>query len=77
MNHNPPLPLRTFTVRHTVSLSDLTVYAIDTNTGETMDLNAAGEPCEDVTQLRAFIRELRTAGAYGRDVEAALLADLS
>ena len=64
------------TYRHTVSLSDLTVYATDTDTGETTDLNAQGEPCTSLADLRSFVRELRRAGAYGRDVEAALLADL-
>ncbi len=64
------------TYRHTVSLSDLTVYATDTDTGETTDLNATGEPCANATDLRAFVRELRAAGAYGRDVEAELLGSL-
>ena len=62
---------------HRASLSDLTIYAIDTATGETTDLNATGEPCANATDLRAFVRELRAAGAYGRDVEAELLADLA
>ena len=61
---------------HRASLSDLTIYAIDTATGETTDLNATGEPCEDVVQLRAFVVELRRQGFYGRDVEAELLGSL-
>ena len=65
------------TYRHTVSLSDLTVYATDTDTGEVTDLNASGEPCTSPADLRSFVRELRAAGAYGRDVEAELLADLA
>ena len=61
---------------HRASLSDLTVYATDTDTGETTDLNTTGEPCEDVVQLRAFVVELRRQGFYGRDVEAELLGSL-
>ena len=64
------------TYTHRVSLADLTLYAIDTATGETTDLNATGEPCANATDLRAFVRELRAAGAYGRDVEAELLGSL-
>lgn len=64
------------TYTHRASLSDLTVYATDADTGETVDLNAEGEPCEDVVQLRAFVVELRKQGFYGRDVEAELLGSL-
>ena len=64
------------TYTHRASLADLTVYATDTATGETLDLNATGEPCTSPADLRSFVRELRVAGAYGRDVEAGLLADI-
>ena len=63
------------TYTHRASLSDLTVYATDADTGETTDLNATGEPCANATDLRAFVSELRKQGLYGRDVETALLAE--
>jgi hypothetical protein len=61
---------------HRASLSDLTVYATDADTGETVDLNATGEPCANATDLRAFVSELRRQGYYALDIEAELLGSL-
>ena len=62
------------TYRHTASLADLTVYVTETATGETFDLNADGDPCTSVADLRSFVREMRAAGYFGAAVEASLLA---
>lgn len=60
--------------RYTVSTADLTVYVTETATGETFDLNADGDPCTSVAELRSFVRELRAADYFGAAVEASLLA---
>lgn len=65
----------TVTSTYSLDINSLTVIRT-TSEGESFDLTGDGEPCQDVGQLRAFVSELRRAGAYGRDVEAALLADL-
>lgn len=57
---------------YTVDLTALTVLATDEH-GETYDLNARGEPCRTVGDLRAFIRELYSVGAFDADTMAALL----
>lgn len=59
---------------YSVDLDSLTVLATDSR-GETTDLNASGEPCADLDDLRAFIAELCTQGAYGASTRDELLAE--
>lgn len=60
-------------------------YRVDTDTrtvirtnqhGEEFDLNAHGEPCEDLGDLRELVRELRQQGAYTAETEAELLDEV-
>lgn len=44
-----------------IDLDHLTVIATD-KAGEDYDLNATGEPCTDIADLRSYIRELRDTG---------------
>lgn len=44
--------------------------------GEDFDLNAQGEPCRTVGDLRAFVEELHTQGAYDAATRDRLLADV-
>lgn len=44
--------------------------------GEDFDLNAQGEPCRTVGDLRAFVKELHAQGAYGAATRDRLLADV-
>lgn len=60
---------------HTVDRTALTVIHTD-HYGERFDLNANGEPCRTLDDLRAFIAELCRQGAYTADVRDVLLADV-
>lgn len=51
---------------YSINIEALTVEHTD-RYGETWDLNAKGEPCKNVGELRDFIRELYHQGFY--DVE--------
>ncbi len=55
------------------SATTATVERLDA-VGEVYDLNAEGEPCADLDDLRGFVRELRAQGAYDESIEAMLLA---
>ena len=59
----------------TYTLRDLTVIATD-GYGEETDLNATGEPCRTVDDLRAFVAEMCEQGLYGEDVRDALIAKI-
>jgi len=50
----------------------LTVIRTDEH-GECFDLNAAGEPCRDVRELREFIETLHEQGAFSDDVRRDLI----
>ena len=58
---------------YAINIAALTVIATDEN-GESHDLNARGEPCATVDDLRAFIAELHAQGAYDAATRDALLA---
>ena len=58
---------------YAIDLDALTIIATDEN-GESHDLNARGEPCATVDDLRAFIAELHAQGAYDAATRDALLA---
>lgn len=59
---------------HEVSTTDMTVYYTDEN-GEVFDLNAHGEPCETMSDLRAFVATLHEQGAYDEDVRDRLMLE--
>ncbi len=63
------------TTTHSLDLDNLTVIAFDEG-GEGWDLNAGGEPCADLAELRAFVTELERQGFYGVDVRDELLAQI-
>jgi len=63
------------TATYRTDLDALTVIRIDLN-GEGFDLNADGEPCESVSDLRNFVGELHEQGAYDAATRDALLGEL-
>ena len=61
---------------HSLDLARLTVIATD-DSGESHDLNATGEPCADVSDLRDFIHELHGQRAFDVDVMRDLLNQIA
>ena len=55
--------LRTFGC-HKLDLEELTVYFEDED-GELHDMNADGDPIDDLVELRSFVRMLGDEGAFG------------
>jgi hypothetical protein len=60
---------------YTLNLAALTVTRTDPN-GEQYDLNANGEPCKGIDDLRAFVVELNEQGFYAAAVRDDLLGKL-
>lgn len=58
------------------STTDLTVYATDSH-GERYDLNATGEPCADLVDLRNFVQALCVEGYYDADQRDILLGSIA
>ena len=58
-----------------ISIDDLTVLATDEH-GQVDNLNATGEPCTTLGDLRHFVCELHAEGAYDADTRDALLAEI-
>lgn len=58
-----------------IDLDALTIIGID-EYGEEHDLNARGEPCQTLSDLRDFIIEMSEQGAYDTDVRNALLGEI-
>lgn len=56
-----------------VDLDTLTVFVTDA--GGTYDMNATGEPCADLSDLRAWIAELCEQGAFDVATRDALLTE--
>lgn len=67
-----PTEARSDPMTHSLDLATLTVILTDDN-GERHDLNAAGEPCKSLADLRDFIYELHGQGAFDADVMRELL----
>lgn len=63
------------TTSYTIDHDDLTVTVTQDN-GERDDLNATGEPCQTLDDLRDFVRELHDQGAYDAETRDRLLADI-
>ena len=59
---------------YSISLSLLTVIHTAPD-GERHDLNAGGEPCATLNDLRAFVVELHTQGAYDAATRDELLTE--
>lgn len=59
---------------HHIDLDHLTVIATDEN-GESFDLNATGEPCTSLSDLRDFVVELHGQRAFDVDTMRSLLND--
>jgi hypothetical protein len=57
-----------------IDLEHLTIITTDEK-GETWDLNG-GAPCETIGELRRFVNECCSAGAFGADVRDALLSQV-
>ena len=61
---------------HRLDLDALTVYAVD-QYGVPHDLNAQGEPCTTLADLREFVTALCRQGAYGTFTRDALLEQIA
>ena len=61
---------------HSLDLVRMTVIATDDN-GESHDLNATGEPCGNLGDLRDFIHELHGNRAFDVDVMRDLLNQIA
>ena len=61
---------------HSLDLTRLTVIATD-ESGESHDLNATGEPCANLSDLRGFIKELHGNRAFDVDVMNTLLTEIA
>ncbi len=61
---------------YTLSLEYMTVLRI-TSAGEVIDLNATGDKCSTVEELRSFIRVLHAVDCIDADQMAELLAELT
>lgn len=59
-----------------IDIHNLTVIHTDTY-GEEYDMNAAGEPCADVSDLLRFVDALMDAGAYDADTRDSLMRDIA
>jgi len=58
---------------YSLDLATFTVILTEENGGERHDLNAAGEPCKSLADLRDFIYELHGRGPCDADVMRELL----
>jgi len=54
---------------------DMTVYAVDEHR-EHHDLNAGGEPCETLDDLRALVDELCEQGSFSPETRDRLLSEI-
>ena len=58
---------------YSLDLAFLTVLRTDAN-GEVFDLNASGDPCADLADLRSFVSDLFGQGAFDAATRDELLA---
>lgn len=58
-----------------IDLDNLTVIRTDEH-GERHDLTGDGQPCDTYDDLREWVIDLETMGAYSADVTADLLAQI-
>lgn len=61
---------------YSIDFSALTVIATDSH-GERYDLNATGEPCADLVDLRNFVQALCVEGYYDADQRDILLGSIA